>query len=133
RMIWSELYKRRVWRRLWVILAEAQQSAGIVTVEQVNDLRAHQEAVDLARAFSIEAEVKHDLMAELRTFAEQCGVGGSILHLGATSMDIEDNTDALRIREALTLVILGVRRLLKGLAEQIERWAETPAMGFTHL
>ena len=59
----------------------------------------------IARALEIEAEIHHDLMAEVRAFAEQCPVGGGIIHLGATSMDIEDNADALRLREALDLII----------------------------
>ena len=96
RRLWSEAHKRRLWRRIWVALAEAEQAAGLVTAEQVADLRAHQEDVDLARAQEIEAEIHHDLMAEVRTYAEQCPVGGGIIHLGATSMDIEDNADALR-------------------------------------
>jgi adenylosuccinate lyase len=72
-------------------------------------------------------------MAELRTYAQQCFVGGPILHLGATSMDIEDNADALRLRAALDLVLERLVNLLKDLAAQIDRWADTPTMGFTHL
>src|SRR5262245_29248222 len=99
RRIWSEDYKRRLWRKIWVALAEAQHQAGLVTEEQVEDLRAHQDDIDLERAQQIEAEIKHDLMAEVKVYAEQCRVGGGIIHLGATSMDIEDNADALRLKE----------------------------------
>lgn len=133
RRIWSEVYKRRLWRRIWVALAEAQAEQGLVTREQVEDLRAHVDDIDLERAEEIERVIHHDLMAEVKVFAEQCPVGGPIIHLGATSMDIEDNADALRLRESLELVIARLKELIAGLAEQIERWADTPAMAFTHL
>jgi adenylosuccinate lyase len=108
RALWSEAAKRRLWRRIWVALAEAEQVVGL-------------------------AEIHHDLMAEVRTYAEQCPVGGGIIHLGATSMDIEDNADALRIREALDLVLEKQRRLLLAFADQIGAWADAPTMAFTHL
>jgi adenylosuccinate lyase len=133
RELWSETHKRRLWRRIWLALAKAQSALGLVTAEQVSDLRAHLEQVDIERAHQIEAETRHDLMAELRTFAEQCPVGGPILHLGATSTDIEDNADALRLRNALDLVLGQLATLLDSLAAQIYRWAETPTMAFTHL
>jgi adenylosuccinate lyase len=133
RQIWSETHKRQLWRRLWLALAEAQQAAGLVSQAQVTDLRAHVSEVDVDRALEIEAEIHHDLMAEVKVFAEQCSVGGGIIHLGATSMDIEDNADALRLRESLDLILSRLTTLLAELAAQIEHWAETPAMGFTHL
>ncbi|OQA40361.1 MAG: Adenylosuccinate lyase [Chloroflexi bacterium ADurb.Bin325] len=133
RSLWSEAHKRRLWRRIWVALAEAEQAAGLVTPEQVADLRGHAADIDLPRAHAIEAEIHHDLMAEVRTYAEQCPVGGGVIHLGATSMDIEDNADALRLREGLDLLLAGTRKLLAAFADQIERWADTPTMAFTHL
>jgi adenylosuccinate lyase len=133
RRIWSEAHKRRLWRRVWLALAEAQMAAGLVTAEQLADLRAHADDVDIARAHAIEAETRHDLMAELLTYAEQSPIGGGILHLGATSMDVEDNADALRLRESLDILLEKLRSLLNILADQIERWADTPCLGYTHL
>jgi adenylosuccinate lyase len=133
RRLWSEAHKRGLWRQLWVALAEAQQAAGLVSAAQVDDLKAHVDQVDVERAHQIEAEIHHDLMAEIKTFAEQCPIGGGIIHLGATSMDIEDNADALRLRQSLDLIILKTKTLLAELATQIERWAATPAMALTHL
>lgn len=133
RHIWSLHHQRRLWRRCWVALAEAQQAAGLVSAAQVADLRAHMDAIDIDRALHIEAEIHHDLMAEVRTYAEQCPVGGGIIHLGATSMDIEDNAEALRIRDALALLISGVRGLLATLADLIDREADHVCMAFTHL
>lgn len=133
RQVWSEAHKRQLWRQLWVALAEAQQEVGLVDQAQIDDLRTHVNQIDVDRAHEIEAEIFHDLMAEVKTFAEQCLVGGGIIHLGATSMDIEDNADALRLRESLDLLLTKLTALLSELATQIDRWAETPIIGFTHL
>ena len=133
RRIWSEEQKRLLWRRIWVSLAEAQADLGLVTPEQAADLRAHAQDVDVDRAHEIEAVVKHDLMAEIKAFAEQCPVGGGIIHLGATSTDVEDNADALRLRDALELLLLRLRSLLSDLANQIEARADQACMAYTHL
>jgi adenylosuccinate lyase len=133
RQIWSESKKRLLWRKIWVILAQVQSEFGLVRPEQVDDLRNHAAEVNIARSLEIESEVQHDLMAELKAFAEQCPLGGGSLHLGATSMDIEDNADALRLRQGLVIVLERLTRLLKLWAEQIERWADTPLIAFTHL
>jgi adenylosuccinate lyase len=133
RQIWSEDHRRRLWRQLWVALAETQAEYGLVTLEQVADLRLHAEAIDIPRALEIEAEIHHDLMAEVRTFAEQAPLGGGKLHLGATSMDIEDNADVLRMRQSLDLVLESLRGLLLLFAGQIKAHADTPLMAFTHL
>lgn len=133
RRIWSEAEKRRLLRRFWVALAEAQHTAGLVTAEQVADLRAHQDNIDIARAAEIEREIRHDLMAEIKTFAEQSPVGGPIIHLGATSMDVLDNVDALRLRAALDLVVAKLENILRSLAGRIDENADTPAIAFTHI
>jgi adenylosuccinate lyase len=133
RRIWSEDNKRRTWRRIWVTLARVQSGYGLVRAEQVADLDQHAEEINIPRALEIEAEIHHDLMAEVRTFAEQCPVGGGIIHLGATSMDIEDNADALRLREAVEITLARLRDLLMAFAAQVEAYADTPVMAFTHL
>jgi adenylosuccinate lyase len=133
RQIWSETSKRLAWRRIWVALAEVQCEYGLVKTDQVADLKDHIVEIDLKRALEIEAEIQHDLMAELRTFAEQCPIGGRILHLGATSMDIEDNTDALRLRAGLEILLHSLSSLLETLSQLINKWADTPLMAFTHL
>ncbi|RLC82307.1 MAG: adenylosuccinate lyase [Chloroflexi bacterium] len=133
RALWSEVHRRRLWRRVWVALAAAQQRAGLVRPEQLADLRARQDDVDIERAAEIEAEIHHDKMAEIRAFAEQCPVGGPIIHLGATSADIEDNADALRIRDALVLLLRRLHPLLTDLADRIEAHADQVCMGYTHI
>jgi adenylosuccinate lyase len=133
RRLWSEAHKRRLLRRVWVALAEAQHAAGLVSAAQVADLRTHQNDIDIARAEAIEREIRHDLMAEIKTYAEQCPVGGAIIHLGATSMDVLDNVDALRLRDALGLIIGQLEAALATLAARIEAEAHTPTIAFTHI
>jgi adenylosuccinate lyase len=133
RSIWSEIHKRQLWRQAWIALARVQQPFGLVSQDQLAELEAHAGQVDLPRALEIEAEIHHDLMAELKTFAEQCPMAGGILHMGATSMDIEDNVDALRLGQALDLVLLRLGSLLSVLADQIDQAADLPVMAFTHL
>ncbi|MFP4346467.1 MAG: adenylosuccinate lyase [Anaerolineales bacterium] len=133
RRLWSEAHRRRLWRRVWVALAAVQQEVGLVTEEQLEDLRAHADEVDLARAAALEAEIHHDLMAEVRAYAEQCPVGGGIIHLGATSMDVKDNVEVLRIRQGLALLLEGLAPLLTLLATLIEARADQATMAFTHL
>jgi len=133
RHIWSEANKRRVWRQIWVALAEVQAEFGLVSLEQVNDLRTHVDEVDVSKALEIEAEIHHDLMAELKVYAGQASIGGGILHLGATSMDVEDNADVLRMRQSLDLLLAQLRSLLGRFAEKIEAWSDIPLIAFTHL
>ncbi|TLN02051.1 adenylosuccinate lyase, partial [bacterium] len=133
RALWSERSKRLLWRRIWLALARVQSGYGLVSAEQLADLAAHAAEVNIPRALEIEAEIHHDLMAELKTFAEQAPVGGGALHLGATSMDIEDNADALRLRGALELTLARLKDLLMALAGKIDDYAGLPVMAFTHL
>ncbi|MFO0749264.1 MAG: adenylosuccinate lyase [Myxococcota bacterium] len=137
RGLWSDAEKRRAWRRVWHALAAAQADVGLVTDQQVADIAAHVGDVDIAKAEALEVELKHDLVAELRVFAAQCdqhghGAGG-ILHLGATSMDIEDNADALRMRSALAMIRRRLHALVRAVATRIDASADVATMGFTHL
>ena len=133
RGIWSEEHKHLLWRRIWVALAAAQHEAGLVSAEQLSDLRLHQDDVDLARTAELEAQIQHDKMAGLRAFAEQCPVGSAILHLGATSADVEDNADVLRIRQALDLLLGRLSPILGRLADLVEERADLVCIGFTHI
>jgi len=133
RALWSEIHKRQLWRKIWLTLATVQSQYGLVTADQLRELELNLNHIDMDSALKLEAEIHHDLMAELKTFASQCPQGGGILHLGATSMDIEDNADALRIRAALDLILKSLSRLLFTLASQIEKYADLPVMAYTHL
>ena len=133
RLIWSEKNKRLQMRRTWIALATAQHRAGLVTAEQLADLEAHADQIDIPRALEIEAEVKHDVMAEIKTYAEQCPIGGGIIHWGATSADINDNVYALRIKASLKHLRAQLGDLLAELVDQIERYADLPIMAHTHI
>ncbi|OQY30503.1 MAG: adenylosuccinate lyase [Anaerolineaceae bacterium 4572_5.1] len=133
RKIWSETHKRFLWRQIWVALAEAQAHFGLVTAEQVADLRAHARNVDVPQSLAIEAQIHHDLMAEVKVYAQQCSQAGGIIHLGATSMDVKDNAVVLQIRQSLNQVLSSLRDVLKIFADLIEKHAETPIIAFTHL
>ena len=133
RALFSEETKRRMWRRLWLALAGAQAKAGLVRDDELADLRRFVDAVDIDAAHAIEAEIGHDLMAELRVYASQAIVGGGKLHMGATSMDVEDNVEIARTKAALGMLAQNIRGLLDDFARQIDRYADLPCMGYTHL
>lgn len=133
RALWSQAGKRRRWRQIWVALAAAQARVGLVSAEQVADLAAHADAIDIPEALRREQDLRHDLMAEVKTYAAQCAVGGGIIHLGATSMDVQDNADALRLRESLDLLLERLRTVMLGFADRIDALADVTVMGFTHL
>jgi len=133
RELFSEHERRKLWRAVWVALAEAQQRAGLVSQAELDDLRAHADDIDLAAALAIEREIGHDLMAEIRVYAKQATIGGGKLHLGATSMDIEDTVETFRLRLALGRILDGLDVLLRAFAERIEAHADLVCMGYTHL
>lgn len=133
RVIWSEMNKRLIWRRIWVMMAEAQIPFGIVSHEQAEDLAAHSRDVDVEQALEIEEKIRHDLMAEIHVFAGQSPKGGAVLHLGATSMDVKDNAEVLQIRESMDLILTWLVNLLKAFENKIREYAGLPVMAFTHL
>ncbi len=133
RELFSERERRKLWRAVWVALAEAQQRAGLVTQAEVDDLRAHAGDIDLAAALAIEREIGHDLMAEIRVYASQATVGGGKIHLGATSMDVEDTVETFRMRLALDQIVAALDELLRAFELQIDRYADLVCMGYTHL
>jgi adenylosuccinate lyase len=116
-----------------VALAEVQLEYGLVKDAQVKDLIAHVEDIDLPKTLEIEAKINHDLMAELETYSMQCQVGGGILHLGATSVDIKDNSTILQMKASLDELLSKLRQLLKTLGTKISKYADTPIIAFTHL
>jgi adenylosuccinate lyase len=133
REIWSEENKRSLWRQIWISLAKAQMEFGLVTPEQIAELEAHAGDINIPRALEIESEIHHDLMAEVKTYAEQCPLAGGIIHLGATSMDVEDNADALRVRSSIELINQKNKALIQALCEKIQQYSNLPIMAYTHL
>jgi len=133
RSIFSEQHKFELWRKMWVGLAEAQYKAGLLSKKEFDDLKKHQNNIDIKRISEIEKEVDHDVVAAIREFAEKAKIGGGKIHLGATSMDINDNADILRYSEALYLIEKKLEKLLTDLSEKIATYADTSCMAYTHL
>ena len=107
--LFSDDWKFSTWRKLWIALAESEQALGLpITDEQLEELRAHIFDIDYEAAARHEHEVRHDVMAHVLTYGEACPKARGIIHLGATSCYVGDNTDILRMREGLRLI----RRLL---------------------
>ncbi|QQG40825.1 MAG: adenylosuccinate lyase [Candidatus Levyibacteriota bacterium] len=133
RHIWSETNKRKIWRQIWVALARAQSKEELVSKEELDDLIAHQNDIDIDASHKIEAEIHHDLMAEIKVFASQAKIGGGKIHLGATAMDIEDNADAIRIKESLQIIEKKLKKLILIFAKKINDHKDTVCMAYTHL
>ena len=133
RTLFSEEERRKLWRAVWVALAQAQAREGLVSAAEVADLRAHAGDIDIEAALAIEREIHHDLMAEIRVFASQAMIGGGKLHLGATSMDIEDTVETYRLRLALAEVGASLDGLLRSFAGKVRQHADLVCMAFTHL
>ena len=129
----SPLYRQRVWRRLWVALAEAEAELGLpVTPEQIAELRATQDAVELGVIAKHEAALRHDVMAAIHAWGEQAPGARPIIHLGATSCFVTDNGDLLIAQEALVLLRRRLQDVLAALADFAGQWADQPTLGFTH-
>lgn len=135
RGLFSERGRRANWRRLWLELARAESRSGLISASEVEEIasRASASSVDIARAHELERKIRHDLMAELRTFADQTGKAGGKLHLGATSMDIEDNADILIFREALGEILTRLVNCLQAARGQVVAHERTVCMAWTHL
>ncbi|MDL2219616.1 adenylosuccinate lyase [Ruminococcaceae bacterium OttesenSCG-928-O06] len=132
--IFSAQNKFGTWRRLWVALARAEKDAGLnITDEQIAQMEAHVEDINYAAAEAREREVRHDVMAHVYAYGLQCPAAAGIIHLGATSCYVGDNTDILVMKAALLLVrqkLLGAMALLAGFARQ---YKAMPALAYTHL
>src|SRR5579872_3644918 len=120
RYIWSEKNKFKTMRRIWVELATTQKDLGLISQEEIDDLKKFQNDIDIDRILEIEKETKHDIVAAIKEFAEKTKVGGGKIHLGATSMDIVDNTDSIRIKESLEIIESKLKETLSSFAKQIK-------------
>ncbi|WP_395151470.1 adenylosuccinate lyase [uncultured Allofournierella sp.] len=132
--IFSEDNKFRTWRRLWIALAKAEQAAGLaITDAQIAQLEAHKDDINYEDAIRREKECRHDVMSHVYAYGLQCPDAKGIIHLGATSCYVGDNTDVLVMKEGLALVqkkLVGVLGLLAQFAQQ---YKEMPCLAYTHL
>lgn len=131
--IFSSDKKFSTWRRLWVALARAEMELGLpVTQEQVNELEAHLTDIDYNLAAKKEKELRHDVMAHIHTYGVLCPKAMPIIHLGATSCYVGDNTDIIIMREGLELIKSKLVRVLNSLAQFSDKYKGLPTLGFTH-
>lgn len=133
RSVWSEIHKRKLWRKVWVSLAKAQQTQGLLTKKELADLLAHEDTIDITTAKEFEKTIYHELMSEIKTFANQAKIGGGKIHLGATSTDVLDNVTIIQTYEAFALIRSQLVNLLTHFAKRIEETTNLVCMGYTHL
>src|SRR5436305_1908577 len=138
--LWGSQRKFSTWRRLWVALAEAQHELGLmaedgvtprITRRQVEELRARTDAIDFDRADALERSLRHDVMAHIHAYGEACPGARGILHLGATSCYVTDNTDLILMRDGLGIVRDRLANVIDALGDFAQRWRELPTLGFT--
>lgn len=131
--LWSEQRKFSTWRQLWAVLADVQRSLGLpISEEQVAALRAEVDAIDFDAARRHEKRLRHDVMAHVHTLSEAAPSAKAIIHLGATSCYVTDNTDLILIREALSRIRDQLVAAIDALADFADRWKDTPCLGYTH-
>lgn len=131
--LFSPQFKHQTWRALWIHLAEAERELGLpITEEQIAELKAHATDIDFAEAERQERIVRHDVMAHVHAYGKQCPKAAGIIHLGATSAYVADNTDLIQMKEGLHLLRRRLLRVIASLAEFADKWKAQPALGFTH-
>ena len=131
--IFSQDKKFTTWRRLWVALAEAEKELGLpITDEQVEELKSHVNDINYDVARAREKEVRHDVMSHVYAYGVQCPKAKGIIHLGATSCYVGDNTDIILMKEALELVKTKLLNVIAELADFAERYKGLPTLAFTH-
>ncbi|XP_017593357.1 PREDICTED: adenylosuccinate lyase [Corvus brachyrhynchos] len=129
----SERKKFGTWRRLWLYLAQAEKSLGLpITDEQIREMEANLDNIDFKMAAEEEKKLRHDVMAHVHTFAHCCPKAAAIIHLGATSCYVGDNTDLIVLRDGFNLLLPKLARVISRLADFAEKYADMPALGFTH-
>ncbi len=132
--LWSDNNRYRLWRQTWLALAEAEAELGLpISAAQIAEMRAHLEPIDFAKAADYEKKMRHDVFAHLHTFGDACPLARPILHLGATSAFVTDNTDLILIRESLDLIASRLAVVIERLADRAMETRDVVCLGRTHL
>ncbi len=133
-VLWGDQRKFSTWRRLWVTLAEAEAELGLpITQQQIDELRAHVDTIDFDAATKYERKLRHDVMAHVHAYGDQCPTARPIIHLGATSCYVTDNTDLILIRESLQWIAKQLAGVIVALADFAKEYRDLPTLAFTHL
>ena len=131
--IFSPDMKFRTWRRLWIALAETEKELGLdITDEQIAELKEHAEDINYEVAKEREKKVRHDVMSHVYAYGQQCPKAKGIIHLGATSCYVGDNTDIIVMHEALQLVRTKLVNVIAELADFADKYKDQPTLAFTH-
>ena len=131
--IWSPDMKFSTWRKLWIALATAEKELGLnITEEQINEMKAHIYDINYEFAEAKEKELRHDVMSHVHAFGELCPSAMPIIHLGATSCYVGDNTDLIQIREATKLILSKLVKVIDALRAFSDQYKDLPTLGFTH-
>ena len=132
--VFSENFKFRTWRRLWISLAKAEQKLGLnISDEQIAELEAFKDDINYEVAEAREKVVRHDVMSHVYAYGKQCPKAEPIIHLGATSCYVGDNTDVIILREASEIVLKKAAQVVKNLSGFAEKYKAMPALAYTHL
>lgn len=132
--LFSDQHKFSTWRKLWIWLAQAEKELGIdISDEQIKEMQEHVNDIDFKAAAEEEKLTRHDVMAHVHVFAKQCPKAAPIIHLGATSCFVGDNTDLLILKAALELLLPRLVCVIESLKTFAENYKSTPILGFTHL
>ena len=132
--IFSNDFKFRTWRKLWISLAKAEKALGLdITDEQIGELEAHADDINYEVAEAREAEVRHDVMSHVYAYGVQCPSAKGIIHLGATSCYVGDNTDIIILKEASRVVLKKAAGVVKNLASFAKKYKALPCLAYTHL
>ena len=131
--IFSQDMKFRTWRKLWIALAETEKELGLnITQEQIDELKAHADDINYDVARAREKEVRHDVMSHVYAYGVQCPKAKGIIHLGATSCYVGDNTDIIVMTEALKLVQKKLVNVIAELSRFADKYKDQPTLAFTH-
>ena len=138
RFTWSEQKRISTWRRMWWILARAEKELGVkvdgqdITQEQIDEMEAHLEDIDFALAHEEERRRKHDVMAHVHTFGVAAPKAKALVHLGATSCFVTDNTDLIVMRESMEILLPKIARCVARLSDFAREYKDLPTLGYTH-
>lgn len=131
--IWSPQKKFSTWRKLWLELAKAEKELGLdISNEQINEMNNHLNDIDFNLANEMESKFRHDVMAHIHVYGLVCPLAMPIIHLGATSCYVGDNTDIIQIKESLCLIRTKIVKVLSILSEFADKYKDLPTLGFTH-
>jgi adenylosuccinate lyase len=132
--LWGAQRKFSTWRRLWVALAEGEAELGLaISKQQIAELKAHVDDVDFTKAADYERKLRHDVMAHVHTYGDACPSARGIIHLGATSCYVTDNTDLILFREGLELIRNRLVSVISKLSDFAKQYRDLACLGFTHL